>query len=911
MPQQTGSFPIPTRPADGELRLVQVESFYPRYIEAFYEAHPALRAAPFDNQIEALVLDGFSALHNIAPYLSTVGYEAHLIIGNAWPAQRAWLRENGFPAPSPDRMLHEVVRRQVDALAPDILYCSDAATFDSAFIRSLRRRPRLVVGWHAAKIPVGTDWSEFDLILSGLAGVRDAAKRLGVRAAEPYMPGFPEWIASTVADVPETCDLVFPGSYTRAYHAPRNLLVNRIAEAAEERGFSCALHLGGDLDDLPPSARRRLQPQVFGLAMQRVLKSGRIVFDARGDYSSLTGDGRVMNLAGNETSNMRLFEATGGGAFLLTEHHDNLASFFQPGRDIETFTDVNDLIEKIEHYLANPEARRAIARNGQRRCLEEHGMAQRIHEFDAILRRHLSSRSPARKPAVPEPLAAQSAQTAAAPPSAPVLEHRGYSVIDRAQAQTLSARPDEAWSRPEVCNAQEQAFRDLLAGMRAGAARSDLTVAAQAVEAAGLWSPTLLEVGCGSGYYAEVFDHLLPGRVRYAGIDRSTPMIALACQHRPGRSFAVANATRLPYGNGSMDIVFNGVSLMHTMDYEAAIAEARRVARRFVVFHTVPVLARRPTTWLRKSGYGAPMAEVILNEGELRALLVRHGLLIRRIWRSIPYDLADVLDEPTPTKTYLCEVVEPVNPARPLLLNIGCGERFHDDWVNMDVMPYSYAVLAHDAAAGLPFLDGTFDAVYHSHVLEHLSPAAVPAFLRECRRVLKPGGTLRIAVPDLEAACRAYLGTLAACDAGEEGAAARHDWMIAELVDQLARHTSGGRIAHFLERCPVQALDFIRHRIGSDAEALLSDGTVEQEAEPAGAEDPTEIGRFRLSGEVHRWMYDRLSLRRCLEQAGFVGCRPMAASESAIPGFALYHLETTPSGTAHKPDSLFMEAVRE
>lgn len=904
MPPQTGhSFPMPTRPTDGELRLVQLESFYPRYIGAFYEARPELRAASFGDQIEALVLDGFSALHNIAPYLGTVGYEAHLIVGNAWPAQRAWLRENGFPAPSPDRMLHEAVRRQVDALAPDILYCSDAITFDSAFIRSLRRRPRLVVGWHAAKIPEGTDWSAFDLVLSGLGGVREAARRLGARSSEPYMPGFPEWIADAVGDAPETCDLVFPGSYNRIYHPQRNRLIERIAEAGEERGFSCALHLSGDLDNLPPPVLRQLRPPVFGLDMQRVLKSGRIVFDARADHRSLASDGRIMDLGGSETANMRLFEATGVGAFLLTANHSNLESFFRVGGEIETFANENDLIEKIEHYLADPEARRAIARKGQRRCLEEHGMARRICEFDAILRRHLPSQPRVRgwaAPVTPAP---------PAEPSAPPPGPNGYTVIDRAEAMALAAGPNEAWSRPEVCDAQEGAYRGLLADMRSGAPRSDLAVAAQAVEAADLWSPTLLEVGCGSGYYAEVFDHFLPGRVRYAGVDQSAAMIALARRNRPDQAFAVSDAARLPHADGSVDIVFNGVSLMHTMDYEAAIAEARRVARRFVVFHTVPVLSRRPTTWLRKSGYGAPMAEVILNEGELRMLFVRHGLLIRRIWRSIPYDLADVLGEATSTKTYLCEVVEPVNPDRPALLNIGCGERFHDDWVNVDVVPYSYAVLAHDAATGLPFPDAAFDAVYHSHVLEHLSPSAAPALLRECRRVLKPGGILRVAVPDLEAACRAYLDALAACEEGGAQATARHDWMIVELVDQLGRHASGGELARFLRRCPPEARDFVRRRIGPDADALLGDGD-EGEMERTAPESPEEVGRFRLSGEVHRWMYDRLSLRRLLEGAGFTDCRPMGARESAIPGFALYHLDTAPSGTVRKPDSLFMEAVR-
>jgi hypothetical protein len=66
-------------------------------------------------------------------------------------------------------------------------------------------------------------------------------------------------------------------------------------------------------------------------------------------------------------------------------------------------------------------------------------------------------------------------------------------------------------------------------------------------------------------------------------------------------------------------------------------------------------------------------------------------------------------------------------------------------------------------------------------------------------------------------------------------------------------------------------------------------------------------GLFRRSGEVHQWMYDRFSLQRALQQAGFVDARVCAADESAIPGFAAFGLETA-GGRPRKPDSLYVEA---
>ena len=70
------------------------------------------------------------------------------------------------------------------------------------------------------------------------------------------------------------------------------------------------------------------------------------------------------------------------------------------------------------------------------------------------------------------------------------------------------------------------------------------------------------------------------------------------------------------------------------------------------------------------------------------------------------------------------------------LLNIGCGSTFHLDWLNIDLVSSSPAVRAYDIRRGLPFPDASFDACYHSHLLEHLTQAEAHRLLQECWRVL-------------------------------------------------------------------------------------------------------------------------------------------------------------------------------
>jgi len=72
----------------------------------------------------------------------------------------------------------------------------------------------------------------------------------------------------------------------------------------------------------------------------------------------------------------------------------------------------------------------------------------------------------------------------------------------------------------------------------------------------------------------------------------------------------------------------------------------------------------------------------------------------------------------------------------------------------------------------------------------------------------------------------------------------------------------------------------------------------------------TEIGRFRLSGEVHQWMYDRYSLAKLLTEAGLQSPKQRTATTSGLAEWARFNLDATADGVPIKPDSIYMEAVK-
>ena len=226
-----------------------------------------------------------------------------------------------------------------------------------------------------------------------------------------------------------------------------------------------------------------------------------------------------------------------------------------------------------------------------------------------------------------------------------------YELITADQAQVMRAG---GWSAPATARRQQKAYDGLLAEMRAGNPRVDLVVAAEAVDALGLLELSLLEIGCGGGYYSEVFARLPRAKVDYTGLDYSPAMVMMSQAAYPREKFVQGDATRLQFADRIFDVVFNGVSLMHIPNYQAAIGESARVARRACIFHSVPVMERHPTAYLRKYAYGGRVVEVVFNRQSLLQSFAEAGLVFQHSWRSIPYDVSALLGEASWAETFLC-----------------------------------------------------------------------------------------------------------------------------------------------------------------------------------------------------------------------------------------------------------------
>ena len=263
------------------------------------------------------------------------------------------------------------------------------------------------------------------------------------------------------------------------------------------------------------------------------------------------------------------------------------------------------------------------------------------------------------------------------------------------------------------------------------------------------------------------------------------------------------------------------------------------------------------------------------------------------------------------------------------LLNLACGSKISSvgNWVNVDFSSPIDDVIEMNILDGLSFPEDSFDVVYTAQFIEHLTLQEAISVLREVYRVLKPGGILRIVTPDMEELARTYLHYLDRLKHdGSSGDAGKYDWIRIEIFDQIVRDHSGGEMKGFIEHCDSNMKAYISKRIGytftsfsaaklpNKKRALLLKlkKTLKKILQLITAQTDTEImkiGRFRLSGEVHRYMHDVYSLERLLHACQFSSIERVSPYASSISDWDSYELDVI-QGQVDAPYSLYMEAKK-
>jgi len=373
------------------MKIVIVDTYYPAFLASFYAQQVGLADRGYQTQLQTLLNASFGTADFYSRHLNDLGCEAQDLVVNCVSLQQAWAKANKVPLSQlalkvPHRLfripvlgkfladlpgLMDVAIAQIKATKPDVLYCQDLSFFPAEVLRELKQHVRLIVGQIACPLPPESFVKSYDLILTSFPHFVDRLRALGVKS-EYFRIGFDERVLALLGEVNKDIGFSFVGGISR-HHGGAIPLLEYLAEQTDMRVF------GYGADSLPSGSpiRQRHGGEVWGMDMYRALARSRITLN------------RHINVAENNANNMRLYEATGVGAMLLTDRKDNLDELFDIGKEVVAYSSKEEAAELVRHYLDHPEEARRIAKAGQARTLHEHTYAQRMQELVPILKNHI------------------------------------------------------------------------------------------------------------------------------------------------------------------------------------------------------------------------------------------------------------------------------------------------------------------------------------------------------------------------------------------------------------------------------------------------------------------------------------------------------------------------------------------
>ncbi len=368
----------------GVTKILILDTYYPEFVRRFYNNHPQLTTTSYDEQLTALLRTHFGTGDAYSRYLQPLRYDARDIIVDNVLLQTQWAKEHHLTirhwphlpllGQFTDRLpLYKILQAQIDDFLPDILYLQNLSFCDPLTLCRLKRKVKLLVGQIACPLPPDSFIKPFDLILTSFPHFVQRIKVIGP-ASEYFKIGFDEAILTALTKTTEKkYEVVFIGGFTKI-HDQATLALETLARSTRVDVWGYGIEHLADNSPL----RRYYHGEVWGLEMYTIIKQAKVCIN------------RHSAAAEQYANNMRLYETTGLGTFLITDHKKNLADLFDIDKEIISYQSADDLVKKVAYYLNHDWEREQIALAGQQRTLRDHTYAQRMKELAGLLTKYCS-----------------------------------------------------------------------------------------------------------------------------------------------------------------------------------------------------------------------------------------------------------------------------------------------------------------------------------------------------------------------------------------------------------------------------------------------------------------------------------------------------------------------------------------
>lgn len=366
------------------MKILLIDTYYPAFLSDFWKNNSKLEKANYKIQLKALLNQYFGTSDFYSKNLIKLGYQAEDVIANDEILQRQWAKENGLnlgktgiidrlrSLPLANRVignpewLQKIVLEQVKKTRPDVVYMQNLSVLNPKTLKAIKKYSFLV-GQIASPMPPEGSIKEFDLILTSFPHFVKRFREMGINS-EYLKIGFEPRVLKKIGKVQKKYDVTFVGGFT-----PQHSKATRILENAAKKVKIDVWGRGVEFLSSSSPLRKHYHGEAWGLEMYKILAQSRITLN------------RHISTSENYANNMRLFEATGMGATLVTDNKKNIKDLFKVGDEVVVYNNSGDLVEKIKYYLENGGEATKIAKNGQKRTLEDYTYLLRMKELDKII----------------------------------------------------------------------------------------------------------------------------------------------------------------------------------------------------------------------------------------------------------------------------------------------------------------------------------------------------------------------------------------------------------------------------------------------------------------------------------------------------------------------------------------------
>lgn len=401
-------------------RLLLINTMYEGFINDVYKNNKSLKEQSYRGQLEYLIENSTDTVASQTRSFRGLGIETECIVINAKKLQSTWQKENNFN--SSDKFL--LVLEQIKMINPGLIFISNREFFNREWLLRLRKELpglKLIFGSHCAPFNKNDlkNLGNLDFVLTCTPGLNNDFKKYGLSSYLVYH-GVDEGIINKVISKQNKYDLTFSGSLYLGggYHDNRLNYIEEIVKndinidifgniesfgkiilkrlfydtnrVAKKMGLGkiysrlpivsgYSEYLNSKVKFYSKDLIKKVKPPVFGRNMYQLLSDSKINLNIHGD------------IANRFAGNLRLFEATGLGACLLTDNKENLGELFEIGKEVVAFDNIPDCIEKIHWLLGNDKKRIEIARAGKERTLKGHTINNRCKAILEIINNEIKN----------------------------------------------------------------------------------------------------------------------------------------------------------------------------------------------------------------------------------------------------------------------------------------------------------------------------------------------------------------------------------------------------------------------------------------------------------------------------------------------------------------------------------------